>query len=88
MKCPECGKIYPLNGGGYGFGKSRANPDGLPKERNVIDNCICSSFKCGFYLLMSSGDIYKWNERDSWFLFSTLQKNPKYIGGYKVIQNR
>jgi hypothetical protein len=85
MRCPECGKVYLIGQGGYG--ESNVNPIGLPKDRDIIDSCVCTYHGCGIYLLMSNGDIYKWLTNPfHWELLRKAVKNTKYIGGYKVLQ--
>ncbi len=84
MKCPICGSERPYGEGEY-LGKDAANPAGLPEGFDVVDCCLhCRTPS----LLLKDGSIYYWPKLsgDRWTLFRILKKNPKFIGGFKVIQ--
>jgi hypothetical protein len=84
MKCPICNSRRPYGEGDY-LGKDRANSAGLPEEFDVVDCCMC----CGNpFILLRDGSIYYWpySRLNRWILFRKLEKNPKFIGGFKVIQ--
>jgi hypothetical protein len=85
MKCPICNSDKPFGEGGY-LGTNLANESGLPKWFDVIDCCICCDTAS---ILLKDGSIYTWpfiQSKDRWTLFRKLIKNPKFIGGFKVIQ--
>ncbi len=87
MKCPKCQKEELKRQ----YCDGHLNTDGLPIIFQPIDGCQCDNCY-NFFVRGNDGSIYHWDSRednfDGWKLFSKLEKNPKFIGGFKVIQKR
>jgi hypothetical protein len=78
MKCPVCQREPEQE---Y-YGELLTRID-LPKGIPLVDGYLCK--KCGNFVVLNDGSIYKltWS---GWEFFKLLKMDPKFIGGFKVIQ--
>ena len=84
MKCPICG----VKNSGYWN-------DGKIHGELIIDSCVCDTPSCNekydrpWFALSDGGTVFRFDSVNLWVKFELpvkKVKDPKKIGGYKIVQ--